>query len=63
MLLNRGTQKHIDITANWDDIGIPPKTVVQARDLWEVIHCTFVYIQFNVLYFYIYYVLLHFVGY
>ncbi|RHN46708.1 putative alpha-galactosidase [Medicago truncatula] len=35
VLLNKGTQKHIDITANWDDIGIPPKTVVQARDLWE----------------------------
>ncbi|KEH23292.1 alpha-galactosidase-like protein [Medicago truncatula] len=35
VLLNKGTQKHIDITANWNDIGIPPKTVVQARDLWE----------------------------
>lgn len=35
VLLNKGPQKHIDITANWDDIGIPPKTVVQARDLWE----------------------------
>jgi hypothetical protein len=45
VLLNKGPQK-INVTANWDDIGIPPKTVVQARDLWEVIHCTFVYIQF-----------------
>ncbi|KEH23291.1 putative alpha-galactosidase [Medicago truncatula] len=35
VFLNRGPQKHIDITANWNDIGIPPKTVVQARDLWE----------------------------
>lgn len=34
VLLNKGPQK-INVTANWDDIGIPPKTVVQARDLWE----------------------------
>ncbi|XP_004492578.1 alpha-galactosidase 1 [Cicer arietinum] len=35
VLLNRGPQQHLAITANWDDIGIPPKSVVQARDLWE----------------------------
>ncbi|RDX87222.1 Alpha-galactosidase 1, partial [Mucuna pruriens] len=23
------------ITAHWDDIGIHPLTIVQARDLWE----------------------------
>ncbi|GAU41021.1 hypothetical protein TSUD_178610 [Trifolium subterraneum] len=35
VLLNRGPQQSLAITANWDDIGIPPKTVVEARDLWE----------------------------
>ncbi|WJX76890.1 Alpha-galactosidase 1 [Trifolium repens] len=35
VLLNRGPQQSLPITANWDDIGIPPKTVVEARDLWE----------------------------
>ncbi|XP_058739838.1 alpha-galactosidase 1-like [Vicia villosa] len=34
VLLNKGAQR-IAITANWDDIGIPPKSVVEARDLWE----------------------------
>ncbi|KAG5008419.1 hypothetical protein AAZX31_09G251500 [Glycine max] len=34
VLLNRGPWK-ISITANWDDIGIPPKSAVEARDLWE----------------------------
>lgn len=34
ILLNRGPW-NISITANWDDIGIPSKSVVQARDLWE----------------------------
>ncbi|XP_038972842.1 alpha-galactosidase 1 [Phoenix dactylifera] len=34
VLLNRSL-KPSPITANWDDIGIPPKTVVEARDLWK----------------------------
>ncbi|KAK7340067.1 hypothetical protein VNO77_20759 [Canavalia gladiata] len=34
VLLNRGLLRS-DITANWDDIGIPPKSIVEARDLWE----------------------------
>ncbi|URE08522.1 alpha-galactosidase [Musa troglodytarum] len=32
--LNRSPEFRI-ITAQWDDIGIPPKTVVEARDLWK----------------------------
>lgn len=35
VLLNRGPWRYA-ITANWDDIGIPLETVVEARDLWEV---------------------------
>jgi len=38
VLLNRGPQRY-EITANWDDIGIPPNSVVIARDLWEVCLC------------------------
>lgn len=38
VLLNRGPQKS-EITANWDDIGIPPNSVAEARDLWEVRLC------------------------
>ncbi|KAF2312324.1 hypothetical protein GH714_034213 [Hevea brasiliensis] len=34
LLLNRGPWRS-SITANWDDIGIPPKSSVQARDVWE----------------------------
>ncbi|XP_042484729.1 alpha-galactosidase 1-like, partial [Macadamia integrifolia] len=34
LLVNRGPSLS-PITANWDDISIPPKTVVEARDLWE----------------------------
>ncbi|GAU41022.1 hypothetical protein TSUD_178620 [Trifolium subterraneum] len=34
VLLNRGPRR-MAITANWDDIDIPPKSVVEARDLWE----------------------------
>ncbi|WJX76889.1 Alpha-galactosidase 1, variant 2 [Trifolium repens] len=34
VLVNRGTLR-TTVTANWDNIGIPPKSVVQARDLWE----------------------------
>ncbi|KAK1257094.1 Alpha-galactosidase [Acorus gramineus] len=34
LLVNRGSTREA-ITANWDDIGIPLDTVVEARDLWE----------------------------
>ncbi|KAF8376927.1 hypothetical protein HHK36_030298 [Tetracentron sinense] len=34
LLLNRGSWRSA-ITANWDDIGIPPNSVVKARDVWE----------------------------
>ncbi|KAM7463234.1 hypothetical protein LguiA_031355 [Lonicera macranthoides] len=34
LLVNRGPSPNI-ITAQWDDIKIPPKSVVTARDLWE----------------------------
>lgn len=36
VLLNRGPSRN-PITAQWDDIGIPPNSVVEARDLWEVL--------------------------
>lgn len=34
LLVNRGPQRY-SITADWDDLAIPPKSVVEARDLWE----------------------------
>ncbi|KAL5982977.1 hypothetical protein ACLOJK_017057 [Asimina triloba] len=34
LLVNRGPWPN-PITANWDDIGLPPDTVVKVRDLWE----------------------------
>ncbi|XP_023541761.1 alpha-galactosidase 1-like [Cucurbita pepo subsp. pepo] len=34
VLLNRGPWRS-SITAQWDDIGIPPNSNVRARDLWE----------------------------
>ncbi|XP_065868757.1 alpha-galactosidase 1-like [Euphorbia lathyris] len=34
LLLNKGSKRD-SITAEWDDIGIPRNSVVQARDLWE----------------------------
>ncbi|KAI8550021.1 hypothetical protein RHMOL_Rhmol06G0071700 [Rhododendron molle] len=34
VLLNRSLLPH-PVTAQWDDIGIPPNSVVEARDLWE----------------------------
>ncbi|XP_020094217.1 alpha-galactosidase 1-like [Ananas comosus] len=34
VLLNRSS-KESPITAHWDDIGIPPDTKVEVRDLWE----------------------------
>lgn len=35
LLVNRGPWR-VSITADWDDIGIPPNSVAEARDLWEV---------------------------
>ncbi|XP_042011326.1 alpha-galactosidase 1-like [Salvia splendens] len=35
VLLNRGPQQHREMTARWDDIGIPPGSTVMARDLWQ----------------------------
>ncbi|KAJ8759252.1 hypothetical protein K2173_006772 [Erythroxylum novogranatense] len=34
LLLNRSPIKS-SITAEWDDIGIPPGSVIEARDVWE----------------------------
>ncbi|KAK1556775.1 hypothetical protein Q3G72_011895 [Acer saccharum] len=34
LLVNGGPIKYTT-TAYWDDIGIPPKSIVEARDLWE----------------------------
>ncbi|KAF3457934.1 hypothetical protein FNV43_RR02595 [Rhamnella rubrinervis] len=34
VLLNRGPVR-LSITANWDDIGIPNGSLVEARDVWE----------------------------
>lgn len=34
LLLNRGAFR-TSISAHWDDIGIPPNSIVEARDLWE----------------------------
>ncbi|KAB1224186.1 Alpha-galactosidase [Morella rubra] len=34
LLVNRGPWR-VSITADWDDIGIPPNSVAEARDLWE----------------------------
>lgn len=36
VLVNRGPWRY-SITAAWEDIGIPKGTVIEARDLWEVI--------------------------
>lgn len=36
VLVNRGPTPYL-VTANWDDIGIPLGSVVEARDLWEVL--------------------------
>ena len=44
LLLNRGP-KRSDITAFWDDIEIPPNSIVEARDLWKVIHIHTTYIN------------------
>lgn len=35
LLVNQGPSR-TSITANWDDVGIPTNSVVEARDLWEV---------------------------
>nr|XP_011458441.1 PREDICTED: alpha-galactosidase 1-like isoform X1 [Fragaria vesca subsp. vesca] len=34
LLINQGPENNT-ITAQWEDIGLPPNTVVEARDLWE----------------------------
>ncbi|KAH9746897.1 alpha-galactosidase 1 [Citrus sinensis] len=34
LLVNRGPWRYA-VTAKWEDIGIPPNSVVEARDLWE----------------------------
>uniref|UniRef100_A0A804JJI8 alpha-galactosidase n=1 Tax=Musa acuminata subsp. malaccensis TaxID=214687 RepID=A0A804JJI8_MUSAM len=34
VLLNRSLEFRI-ITAQWDDIGLPPNTVVEVKDLWK----------------------------
>ncbi|CAK9177630.1 unnamed protein product, partial [Ilex paraguariensis] len=34
LLVNRGSWRN-SITVHWDDIGIPPASVVIARDIWE----------------------------
>ncbi|KAL6211381.1 hypothetical protein ACLB2K_016608 [Fragaria x ananassa] len=34
LLINQGPGNNT-ITAQWEDIGLPPNTVVEARDLWE----------------------------
>lgn len=35
LLVNRGSSMRNPITAQWDDIGLPPNTRVIARDLWK----------------------------
>lgn len=34
LLVNRGPWRS-SVTANWDDIGIPPNSIVEARDVWQ----------------------------
>jgi hypothetical protein len=35
ILWNRSSS-NATVTASWTDIGLEPKTIVDARDLWEV---------------------------
>ncbi|KAK8464691.1 hypothetical protein PHAVU_010G058401 [Phaseolus vulgaris] len=35
LILNKYGDRHAVISAEWDDIGLDPSTVVEARDLWE----------------------------
>ncbi|WOL09837.1 alpha-galactosidase 1 [Canna indica] len=35
VLLNRSLNNTYPITAEWDDLGIPPKTAVEAREPWK----------------------------
>lgn len=39
VLLNRHAKDEAQITAHWDDIGLPAGTAVEARDLWLVRAC------------------------
>lgn len=41
LLLNRHAKDEAQITAHWDDIGLPAGTAVEARDLWLVHVSTF----------------------
>lgn len=36
LLLNRHAKDEATIAAHWDDIGLPARTPVEARDLWLV---------------------------
>ena len=56
VLLNRATVPH-SITGNWDDIGIPENSVIEARDVWEVIliRLLFTTLTFLTLIFYYYF--------
>lgn len=36
LLLNKFSDRRSEITAEWEDIGLDPSTLVQARDLWKV---------------------------
>lgn len=36
VLLNKYSDRRASITALWEDIGLDPSSVVEARDLWEV---------------------------
>lgn len=35
VLLNRHAKDEAEITAHWDDIGLPAGMAVEARDLWQ----------------------------
>jgi len=36
LLVNKFSDRGSEMTAEWEDIGLDPSTIVQARDLWEV---------------------------
>lgn len=44
VLLNRSINP-VNITAHWDDIGLPPNTKVIARDLWKVYFNYFIFFK------------------
>jgi hypothetical protein len=54
ILWNRSSS-NATVTASWSDIGLAPGTIVDARDLWEVIYLVrfmFLFIVHNNLYSY-----------